>query len=386
MKEQMRARAQELQRRLKDHSIDIAIITDEDSIAWYAGFWGYLGVEFGRPSMLVIPSEGSAVVITPLMEREMVSEMTWVEDIRAWQDPQGPDHWDQVLAGVIGQAKDVTIGIERLKIPALVSSFLVDRHGAGALRDISPEIGKMRMIKTPAEIAIMRQGGQIAIAMLDGGRSKLAEGVPEYEVALAVIEAGTRKAAGFLTDQGLEAFMSPTVHHLQVLQSGHHTSMVHRRSSVRRLQKGDPVYFCFCGMVNFKQYKLGFDREYFIGSVTDEQARTYEACIAAQEAALAQVKPGALAEDVHLAANEVYRSAGFAPGYRTGRAVGISNLEAPELKDGDKTVLREGMTFAVDGGITVPGKFGARVGDTVAVTSDGHEIFTPYPKHLTVVT
>jgi len=43
------------------------------------------------------------------------------------------------------------------------------------------------------------------------------------------------------------------------------------------------------------------------------------------------------------------------------------------------------MVFAVDGGITVPGKFGARVGDTIIVTERGSECATEYPRDLTVL-
>ncbi|MCP5080442.1 MAG: aminopeptidase P family protein [Alphaproteobacteria bacterium] len=385
MKNTLKARTERFQTRLADNNIDVAVLTDEDSISWLAGFWGYLGIEFGRPSMMLVPKDGDPIVITPLMESDMVKAMTWVEDVRSWEDPRGASHWDEILSSALGGNSAKTIGLEKLKTPALISAHLDTSHSASKFADVSAILTHMRMIKSAEEIEIMRQAGQIAIAMLEGGRSALGEGVPEYEVALAIINAGTRKAAGFLTDAGLDAFISPTVHNLQVLQSGADTAMVHRRSSVKTLKHGDPVYMCFCGMVNFRQYKLGFDREYFIGSCTDEEAKTYEVCIAAQKAALDAVRPGAIAEDVHEAANEVYRSAGFSPGYRTGRAIGISNLESPELKTGDRSVLQAGMTFAVDGGITVPGKYGARVGDSIVVTEDGFEFFTPYPKELSIV-
>ena len=216
----------------------------------------------------------------------------------------------------------------------------------------------------------MRQAGQVAVAMAEAAEAVIGEGVPEYEVALAVIAGGTRRAAALL-DEGAERFFSPTIYNLQILQSGHDTCMVHRRSTVRRIQRGDPVYLCFCGIANFKLAKLGFDREYFVGAVTDEQARTYETTVAAQRAALETIRPGVPAEEVHRAASEVYREAGFAAGYRTGRAIGYSFLESPELKAGDQTPLRPGMTFAVDGGITVAGRYGTRVGDSIVVTETG---------------
>ena len=384
MIEVTKKRTAELQRRLKDGAIDLALLTDPDSIAYFAGFWGYLGVEFGRPTLLLVPADGACTVITPLMESEMVTAMTWIEDLRPWEDGDR-NPWHKVLSEALGQAAGLSLGIETLKTPPLVDSFLRQAYGKAAFRDVTKIIGEMRMIKAPEEIEIMRQAGAVAIAMVEAGKAAMGLGVPEYEVALAVIAGGTRKAAGFLTDRGWESFISPTVHNLQILQSGHDTSMVHRRSSVRRLEAGDPIYLCCCGMVNFKQYKLGFDREFFIASVNDEQAKAYEVTIAAQKAALDSIRPGVLAEDVHFAAEEVYRAAGHTPGYRTGRAIGCSFLEMPELKAGDKTPLAAGMTFAVDGGVTLPGVFGGRIGDSILVTSEGYEELTPYPRELTVI-
>jgi Xaa-Pro aminopeptidase len=221
--------------------------------------------------------------------------------------------------------------------------------------------------------------------MMAAAEGALAEGAPEYEAALAVINAGTRKAAGFLTDRGWEAFVSPLIHNLQIMQSGRQTSMVHRRASVKPLDKGDPVYFCFCNMAQFKQYKLGFDRMFFVRSASEEAVRVQQAAIDAQQAAIAAIRPGVTAESVAEAADEVYRERGYATGYRTGRSIGIAYLESPELKPGDKTVLRAGMTFAVDGGISVDGALGGRIGDSIVVTETGCDYLTDYPRDILVV-
>ena len=147
--------------------------------------------------------------------------------------------------------------------------------------------------------------------------------------------------------------------------------MVHRRASVKAYERFDPVYFCFCNMAQFKQYKLGFDRMFHIGDITDEAARVQQAAIDAQQAAIATIRPGIQAQDVALAANAVYAERGYETGYRTGRSIGVAYLEAPELKAGDKTVLQAGMTFAVDGGISVDGVTAGRIGDSIVVTKDG---------------
>ncbi len=145
------------------------------------------------------------------------------------------------------------------------------------------------------------------------------------------------------------------------------------------------MYFCFCNMAQFKLYKLGFDRMFFISQFSDQQARVQEAANAAQQAAIEAIKPGVMVQDIASAANEVYHRAGYETGYRIGRSIGMSYLEAPELKEGNKTILQPGMTFAVDGGISLQGECGGRIGDSVYVTETGCEYLTEYARGLLVV-
>ncbi|SHM72354.1 Xaa-Pro aminopeptidase [Roseovarius litoreus] len=382
MLDQAKIRTFALQARMKDLGIQRAVFTDESSIAYLSGFWGYLGIEFGRPTMLVIHADEAPIVITPLMESEMVAAMTWVEDIRTWED-MGQRTWGRALAGALGEKPD-EIWVERNSIPAIVRNYLDETYPGVPVKDISPVLGAMRMIKTPFEIQVMKEAGQVAGAMMKAAHLSLQEGAQEYESALAVIEAGSRKAATFLTDKGWDRFVSPMIHNLQILQSGKDTSMVHRRASVRAYQRADPVYFCFCNMAQFKQYKLGFDRMFHIGEIRDDAARVQQAAIDAQQAALAAIRPGVEAQDVAAAANEVYAERGYETGYRTGRSIGVAYLEAPELKAGDTTILQPGMTFAVDGGISVDGVTAGRIGDSIVVTEKGFDYITEYPRTLLV--
>ena len=371
-----------LQSQMQTQNIPFALFTDESSIAYLAGFWGYLGIEFGRPTMLVVPAVGAPTVITPLMESEMVDAMTWVEDIRVWED-FGSNSWQAALAKIVGPRPE-SIWLELPTVPAIVRNYLDQDFANVPLCDISKVLGQQRTIKSALEIEIMSQTGLIAGAMMQAAHESLAEGVPEYESALAVINAGTKKAAGFLTDTGWEQFVSPMIHNLQILQSGSDTSMVHRRASVRTYKRADPVYFCFCNMAQFKQYKLGFDRMFFIQGVTDEARRIQQTAIDAQQAALAAIKPGIKAEEIANIANIIYKERGYTTAYRTGRSIGMAYLEAPELKQGDKTVLRTGMTFAIDGGISIDGEIAGRIGDSIVVTDTGFEYLTEYDRTIMI--
>jgi Xaa-Pro aminopeptidase len=107
---------------MADEHVDVMLLSDADSIYYVSGYWGYLGVEFGRPTLLVVPRVGDCTIITPLMESGMASNMTWIQDIRKWED--GIDgEWMSLLRELLGQYRQAPLAIERLRIPALVSEF-----------------------------------------------------------------------------------------------------------------------------------------------------------------------------------------------------------------------------------------------------------------------
>jgi Xaa-Pro aminopeptidase len=374
-------RMNELRKQLTAEGTDAALVTDPDMINYLTGFWGYSGVATaGRPTIVWVPVENDPILITPILELEMAQRMSAVPQIRDWMDGMNGEWRGPLRDAVSGKAIN-RIAVDRIKIPGIIASFLESEWPNIERSDLNSILDRMRMIKDSEELRVMRDAGRVAVAMAEAAEKVIGVGVPEFEIALAVIEGGTRKAAELLGTEPL-GFDTPMVNGLQILQSGQDTCMVHRRSTLRRLEVGDPIYVCFCEVVRFKGYSLGFDRQYFVCSATDEQARLYEVALEAQATALAAIRPGVVAEDVHHLADSVYRDAGFAPTYRTGRGVGTSILERPELKSGDRTTLQPGMTFAVDGGLTVPGAYGARVGDSVVVTENGFEYLTPYPKEL----
>lgn len=383
MPDLFRDRTQRLMNSMRDHGLDLVLLAHPDSVYYFTAYWGDLGVEFGRPTIVAASRDGAVTIITAAMEAEMAAAMTWVDDVRPYSDGVGGE-WRDPLDALLNSFAG-TVGFERFRCPPMVTEFLRGRMSGSRLRDVSDPLADLRMLKSDEELEQVRQAGQVAVAMGEGGKNAIAEGVPEYEVCLACMNAGTRKAAEIIASEDPASLMTPVIHNLQVLNSAHFTSMTHMHPTVRKLKRGDPVYMCFCCIAHFKQLKLGYDREYFVGEVSDEQARVYGVCIEAQRAAIGAMRPGITAEDVHAEAVEVYRRHGFANAYRTGRAIGYSSLEKPELKEGDQTVLQAGMVFAVDGGITVPGKFGARVGDTIIVTETGSECATEYPRSLSVL-
>ena len=372
----------QLQAKLAAANIDVALITDDDNVYYLTGYYDYLHMEFGRPTILVVPQSGETLLITPTIDLVMAEAAAQVGRIAAWNDGAG-NEWREELPAVLKNASN--IAIEPNHMPPLVRAYVDNFVDADNLVNGTSILADMRMIKTAQELQLTRHAGQVANAMMTAGRAAVADGVPEYEVAIATSQAGTRKAAELLMAHYQDAAMSPNTHFLQIMASGEEITKTHHRATTRVMKHGEPVFLCFCGMTNFHRFKLGFDRTFWIGEIADKsQAAVYEVAVASQQAALDALRPGVTAESVHAAYAEVIQGAGYDYPFRCGRATGFSFLEKPQLVTGDKTLLQPGMVLAVDGSVSVD-TFRAQVGDSFIITEDGYEALTDHPKSLEAV-
>ncbi len=373
-------RMKALRQQLAQAGFDTTVITDDDSVYYFTGYYDYLHMDFGRPTILIVPKDGDSLLITPSMESDMAQAAARVDRIAVWNDGLG-DEWRSELPEALGGAGRVAIEIDSM--PPLVRRFVDGLVDSTRMGDVTPIVADLRMIKSEEELTLARHAGEVAGAMMNAGRATIGDGVAEYEVALAISEAGTRKAAELLNRHYSDQAMSPNTHFLQIMASGREITKPHHRASTRIMRRGEPVFLCFCGMTNFHRFKLGFDRTFWIGEIADSsQAEVYEVALASQKAALDVLRPGIAAEDVHAEYAAVIQEAGYAYPFRCGRATGFSFLEKPELVAGDKTILQSGMVLAVDGSVTVANSFRAQVGDSFILTEDGYEAITHHPNRL----
>jgi Xaa-Pro aminopeptidase len=170
-----------------------------------------------------------------------------------------------------------------------------------------------------------------------------------------------------------------------MVMTGAEISMANRQATVRKIRKGDPVFLCFCNVARYKGFKLSFDRLFALGNIPDKYLKIYDVALEAQEAKLKKIRPGLMAEEVHAAGKKVYQNAGFGTASRSGHGIGYSFVEKPSLVDGEKTILKPGMTLAVNEFIPLRGEFAAHLGDSVVVTETGYEFLFEYPRNLRIL-
>ncbi len=370
-------RLSRFQARLAEAGIDVALITDDDNVYYLTGYYDYLHMEFGRPTILVVSKDSETLLITPTIDFNSARAAAQVDRIAPWNDGMG-NEWREELPSAVKCAGKVAVEPDHM--PALVRDYVNELVDADMIESAAPILASMRMVKSAEELQLARHAGEVATAMMDAGRTAIGDSVPEYEVAIATSEAGTRKAAALLAAHYDDGDMSPNTHFLQIMASGPDIVKTHHRASTRIMRRGEPVFLCFCGMTNFHRFKLGFDRTFWIGEIADRsQEEVYEVAVASQKAALDALRPGVTAESVHAAYAHVIQGAGYDYPFRCGRATGFSFLEAPELVTGDQTIIQPGMVLAVDGSVSVD-TFRAQVGDSFIITEDGWEPLTQHPK------
>ena len=277
-----------LRSKLRDSNIDIAVITDDDSVYYYSGYYDYLHMEFGRPTILLIPKDDKSLLITPIVDIKLAEDDAVVDEISAWNDGVGLE-WREKLPSILQSKKK--IGIEPNIIPPVVRDYIKSIVDDSKITDVSSVIAKMRMVKSSEELQLARHAGQVAMAMMEAGKNAITDGVREFEVALATSQAGTRKASEIFLSHYIESRMSPNTHFLQIMASGDQMTLTHHRASNRVMNHGDPVFLCFCGMTNFHRFKLGFDRTFWIGEINNkEQEKAYLTAVESQAAALSVFK------------------------------------------------------------------------------------------------
>lgn len=375
-------RRKKLTEHMNEQNHSLTLLTDPNTIYYYTGYHGALGIDWGRPDLFVLMNDGESYLITPSMEEEMANTQTEVTEVIPWTDGLN-DEWRKPLSRILEKVKNETIGIDYLKAPKVVLDFVMQHVNPNKIIDIGMVIENMRMIKDTYEIQIARHTGEVAIAMLKGAMEAAAPGVYEFEVSLAAEKAGTYKAAELMKKyyKEEEPFNYPTIsNQQQIMASGRLTTMCHHRAGMTKLEYGEPLFICHCGTVSFKGFYLGFDRTLFVGEINEEVSGLLEIAERAQKAALAEIKPGAVAEDAFFAYADVIQTAGYPIPFRAGRSLGFSVNGFPQLANGDKTILEEGMIFAVDGGADAE-NYRTQVGDSILVTKEGYEFITPFTKN-----
>jgi Xaa-Pro aminopeptidase len=240
------------------------------------------------------------------------------------------------------------------------------------LVDTPPLVEKMRMVKDEDEIALLRQTAQLGSKLFDTTLATVRPGIKETEVA-AEMEYAARSA-------GAESMSFSTI-----IASGSRSALPHARASEASVPSRGFVV-CDFGVI-LTGYCSDRTRTLYVGRPTAEERSFYNAVRDAQEAALQVIRPGVSVAEIDHAARAVLKKNKLDRFFThsTGHGVGLEIHEAPRVAKGWTDVLHAGMVITVEPGAYLPGKYGVRIEDMVAVTAQGSEVLAPTSKELITV-
>ena len=234
--------------------------------------------------------------------------------------------------------------------------------------DITPVLGSQplddaRVIKDAEELELMRVSSRKNVEVCDRITEALREGVTEKEIQSLYGKYALQTGASGPSFTPLICF-------------GPNGAEPHHDSDGTRLKPGDTVIMDV-GLI-WKRYCSDMTRTVHFGPVTDEQKKVHDLVTAANRAGIAACKPGVKLKDIDRAARKVIEDAGYGPyfNHRTGHGIGLNEHEFPDVSAVSEVVARPGMIFSVEPGVYLPGRFGVRVEDLVAITEDGCEVLT----------
>ncbi|MHB8765766.1 MAG: M24 family metallopeptidase [Deferrisomatales bacterium] len=188
-----------------------------------------------------------------------------------------------------------------------------------------------------------------------------------------------REVAALCLEEGLDACA------FAIVAAGPNGASPHHEPGERVVGPGDGIVVDFGGPLG--GYGCDVTRCFAVGDPGAEYRRVHQVVRQAQQAGLDAVRPGASAQDVDRACRRVIAEAGYGPFFvhRTGHGIGLEGHEHPYLVEGNDLVLEEGMTFSVEPGVYLPGRFGVRIEDVAVVTADGCRRLNLAPRDLAPV-
>jgi Xaa-Pro dipeptidase len=341
---------------------------------------GYFHLSTERPLAALIPKSGDPALFIPGLESDQV-KLWWVKDYEAYFDYPGPVNrvrWIFERVAKRGLAK-ARIGVEE-PTPSRMKQMKLGAPDAEIV-EAGDLIEETRYVKDEDEINIMRRGMFFNDYSIQVGRDFVqAHGsVTENEILKAADDALADKLGAELKDV-VGVTIDPPFGGL--VPFGKRSAFPHAVPSKDRLKSGDALILSYTCQIG--GYAVECERSFIVGKPTDHAKRLYDAMLAAHDTGVENLKEGAVAEEVDRKALDQIRKAGFEKflKHRTGHGIGLEGHEAPWIAAGDKTVLKQGMTFSCEPGVYDPDWGGVRHSDTVVVRKDKGEVLNKYPTRL----
>lgn len=356
------ARAQD---ELKARKLDLLVVEPSTNFQY---FTGYNPGRSERLILLMLPATGTPVIVCPSFEVERIKRNTVISDARGWEESEDP--WLLVAKAAQQMKPRARSGEVAVEPTTSYQSYvrLTTKVRGWIPRDGSAVTERLRIIKSPEEIALIRQAIAATEASIAATFSQLAVGMSERDVSALL----SREMAGRGSPGG------------GLVQFGPSSALPHGGPSAGQLTRETVVLIDAGSRV--EGYTSDITRTIWFGDApSDEFKKVYNIVHDAQTAAIENAKPNVTqCQEVDRAARKVITDAGYAQYFthRLGHGMGMDGHEPPYMVEGNTLRLEPGIVFTDEPGIYQLGKFGVRIEDDCMMTANGVEVLSHRPAKL----
>lgn len=365
-----RRRIERLGQRLAEEGLDLFIVSAEESILYLTGV-AYTPLE--RPFFILVRPDAAPTLLVPTMERDHLASTPAIEQVQTYWDYPAPSQtsWRTRLDELIQGATNVAV---EPSMPLEIAQHLADRQ-ARAL----PLVEEMRLVKSPAEIALLRHAARYA----DMGVERILRTAYHGVSLLELFSQGRSVQLAMLREVGYNAVISGVTVGAWPAPG---SAMPHDVPAAEaRLRQGPHIALA---LTRVQGYCAECERTFFVAPPDPQVREAFAAMREATRRAIELARPGVPCAELDEAANGFLRDEGYGPYllHRTGHGFGLSGHEGPWIAAGSTDVLEPGMLISVEPGIYFPEVGGVRHSDTILITDDGAESLTHQPRDLDALT
>ena len=376
--EEFEQRQRRVREAMQAEGIDLLLAFHPVSIAYLTGCRSKSYQEF---QVLFFPAEeGPLTIQTRLAEVAEIQDFTLAEDVRGWggREPEDPV---EVFASIMREknylGRRIGMEVPNFYMHPSIHKQLVDLLGSALVFDASKLVHDLKLVKSPAELAYVREASRIADAALDTVQASIKDGATECEVA--------GEAYRTLLSLGSDVPASP-----MNFVSGDRTCYSHGQPTVKPIRTGEFMHVEFGAAV--KRYCATVARHFNLGEPSARAQELHDIIRASCDACISEIRAGVAAVKPHEAAKQVIAEAGLDQYRLHTTGYGIAPGYPPSWGEGihlfaDSTyTLEAGMLLSVEPPIFIrEEQIGVRLIDNVIVTETGAEIISSFSRDLVVV-
>jgi len=365
--QERQARLAKVQGLMQEKKVAALLVESGSTLEYFTGIHWWTSE---RVTAAIIPANGQVIIVTPFFESPSIREMLQVPgEIRPWQEDESP--FELIAKSVSG------MGEGPLAVDSNVRFFITDAvtKAAGGHRATVPGgelVRACRMVKSPAELALMQLANDITLTAIRYVHANLQLGMQTADVAKLTGDATTALGGGYDFSLALLNEASAFPHGSKVVQTV-------RDGSVILIDAGCTLH----------GYQSDISRSWIFGEPTARQREVWNMVKRGQEIALETAKIGTPVGSIDKAVRAFYESKGWSKNYalpglshRTGHGIGMDGHENPYLVRSDTTPLAAGMCFSDEPGLYIPGEFGIRLEDCWHMTEQGPKLFTELARSI----